>query len=162
MKQRIEALLDEDLISVDEFNELMNRERYVRGALQTLAPKLGESFSDFKARSYGQAKCRARGHRWDEVELLLDYRPIGARFYETERCDRCGMVKIIIINGIGVMDRTHYKQPPGYRLEGTRTSRSDWKVIDRYNKLDRTIEALAAGITSDDSVVVPFNRGNTA
>lgn len=153
MKQRIEALLDEDKITSGQSAELMQRERYVRGALHALMPKLGESFDDFMSRSYEHAQCRARQHRWDEIENFLDYRPIGAAFYETERCNRCRMVKIIIVNGIGQKDRPRYIPTPSYALEGAKITKSDWKILLRYMKLEFEIQHLEQGEARDDNVV---------
>lgn len=163
MKQRIEALYDDGKISREQFYELMHRERYVRGALTALKPKLGESFDDFLSRSYDHAECKGRQHRWDEVDVMLDYRPIGAAFYETERCERCGMIKVIIVNGLGQKDRNDYKPPEGYSFKGVKTSKSDWKVLLRYKKLDQQLAMLEQGLTqAEPDNVVHLDRGRTA
>lgn len=61
--------------------------------------------------SYQQ--CRTFGHAWDPF-IPFDKRPApwGRRF--SLRCDRCGMERHDVIDGLGRISTRHYDQPPNY------------------------------------------------
>ena len=90
-RQRIIALYQGRVISKSKYDELIARERRIRGGLELVRTKIDENFDDFRARSYATAKCRGKLHKWEDFEGFdLGYRPMGGVFTETERCERCG------------------------------------------------------------------------
>jgi len=162
--QRINTLYDEGNISRSTRDQLQSKERYTRGALELVKTKLGESFDDFVARSNVVARCRGKQHRWDSVEINLGRMPMGGVYYETERCDNCGKVRVTVINGIGMKDRTFYIDPPGFTMKGVKTSKADWKVLLRRMTLEHEIMNLEQGINTEaeDGKVVPIRAARTA
>ncbi|MBP9738831.1 hypothetical protein KBD20_04030 [Candidatus Saccharibacteria bacterium] len=140
--QRIKALYAEGVINKSEYDGLVTRERRVRGGLNLVRTKLGENFDDFRARAYDVAKCRGKQHWWDTYSYELPYRPVGAVFTESERCERCHKIRITLINALGRTDRHKYIDPPGFKLEGVRTTKGDWKELLRYFELGLQLDAL--------------------
>lgn len=153
-RQRIIALFTEGVISKQQYNELLARERRIRGGLDLVKTKLGESFSDFRARAYDVATCRGDIHWWERCSYDLGYRPVGAVFTESRRCVRCQKVKITVINALGRKDRHIYIDPIGFKLDGVRTTKDDWKQLVRYMDLGYELDDLESDEVSAEVVSI--------
>lgn len=156
-RQRIIALYQGGVISKSKYDELIARERRIRGGLELVRIKLDKSYDEFRARAFQVASCRGDGHWWQRSDYDPGYRPTGGVFREPRTCARCGMIRVTVVNAIGQADRHVYFPPANYKLEGVRTTRGDWKQLIRHFELGFDLDELEAGL-GEGAEVVPLHR----